>query len=236
MTDARVVASSGESTAGALRAGGISALLLGGLYLVIIALYARVGAPPAGGGEAWLTYLAGKTTVWWAILYLSVLTDLLFLPVALALYVALEGPGRYTMLLAVAFVGLFVAVDLSVTWADYASLLTLSDRFLVATTDAQRAAYIAAADHASAVLGSRLEVILAIVNLSFGILLVGWVMSRGVFRRMTACLAVTTGVLGLASLSGSSIVIILNAVLATLWLLSTGVRLLQLARHEPSPR
>ena len=159
MNGTLVDAPSGESRAGALRAGGISALLLGGLYLVIIALYSRVGAPPAGG-EAWLIYLAGKTTVWWAILYLSVVTDLLFLPVALALYVALEGLGKYTMLMAVAFVGLFVAVDLSVTWADYASLLTLSDRFVVAATDAQRAAYIAAADHASAVLGSRLEVIL----------------------------------------------------------------------------
>lgn len=38
----------------------------------------------SAGGEAWFKYLPGKTTVWWAILGLSVLTDFLFLPVALA--------------------------------------------------------------------------------------------------------------------------------------------------------
>ena len=49
------------------RVAGISGLVLGVGYIIIFPLYARVGAPPSGG-EAWLTYLVGKTTVWWAIL------------------------------------------------------------------------------------------------------------------------------------------------------------------------
>lgn len=65
------------------RVGGIAALVLGVAYIIIVFLYAHVGAPPTGG-EAWFKYLPGKTTVWWAILGLSVLTDFLFLPVALA--------------------------------------------------------------------------------------------------------------------------------------------------------
>ena len=63
------------------RVGGISALILGLAYIATIALYVPVGAPPSGA-EARLTYLAGKTRVWWAILALSVLTDFLFVPVA----------------------------------------------------------------------------------------------------------------------------------------------------------
>jgi hypothetical protein len=59
------------------RVGGIAALVLGVAYIIIIPLYARVGAPPTGGGEAWFRYLPWKTTVWWAILGLSVLTDFL---------------------------------------------------------------------------------------------------------------------------------------------------------------
>ncbi len=35
------------------RVGGIAALVLGVAYIVIIPLYARVGPPPTGGGEAW---------------------------------------------------------------------------------------------------------------------------------------------------------------------------------------
>ena len=91
------------------RVGSIAALVLGLGYLVIFPLYAHVGAPP-NGGEAWFTYLPGKTAAWWAILALSVFTDFLFVPVAFALYLALKRVDRNTMLLATAFVGLFVVV------------------------------------------------------------------------------------------------------------------------------
>ena len=97
------------------RVGGISALVLGTAYIVIVALYVPVGAPPSGA-EARLAYLAGNTTVWWAILGLSVLTDFLFIPVALSLYLALKGINRNAMLVATAFVVLFVVLDLAVTW------------------------------------------------------------------------------------------------------------------------
>jgi hypothetical protein len=90
------------------RVGGISALVLGAPYIVIFPLYAHVGAPPSDG-EAWFLYLAGKTTVWWALPGRSVLTDSLFVPVALALYLALRRVHRDAMLIATAFVGLFVA-------------------------------------------------------------------------------------------------------------------------------
>lgn len=75
------------------RVGGIAALVLGIAYIIIVPLYAHVGAPPIGG-EAWFKYLPGKTTVWWAILALSVLTDFLFVPVAFALYLASVETGQ----------------------------------------------------------------------------------------------------------------------------------------------
>src|SRR5258708_2489663 len=106
------------------RVGGTAALVLGISYVIIVPLYAHVGAPPSGG-EAWFKYLPGKTIVWWAILGLSVLTDFLFVPVAFALYLSLRGINRNAMRLATAFVGLFVALDLAVTWSHYASILIL---------------------------------------------------------------------------------------------------------------
>src|SRR6266581_1157985 len=101
------------------RVGGIAALILGTAYIIIVPLYAHVGAAPTGG-EAWFKYLPGKTTVWWAILGLSVLTDFLFVPVAFGLYLALKEVNRNAMLLGTAFVGLFVVLDLTVTWSHYA--------------------------------------------------------------------------------------------------------------------
>ena len=72
------------------RVGGISAIVFGIAYIVIIALYVPMGALPSGA-EAWLAYIAGNTTAWWAILGLSVLTDFLLVSVALSLYLALRG-------------------------------------------------------------------------------------------------------------------------------------------------
>jgi hypothetical protein len=211
------------------RVGGISGLVLGVAYIAIIPLYAHVGPPPTGG-EAWLKYLAGKTTAWWAILALSVLTDFLFVPVAFSLYFALKGVNRSAMVLATALVGLFVVLDLAVTWSNFASLLTLGGSYAAASTDAQRAAYVGAANYASAVLASRLEIVYAIVTLSSGILIIAVVMLNGIFSKTAAYLGLITGILGIAALSEVSAIIIMNAVCATVWVLFVGHRLLRLGR------
>ncbi len=213
------------------RVGGIAALVLGVAYIVIIPLYARVGPPPTGGGEAWFQYLPGKTKFWWAILGLSVLTDFLFVPVAFALYLALKRANRNAMLLATAFVGLFVVLDLAVTWSHYASILILYSNYSGAKEAVQRAGYVAAANYASAVLASPLEIVYAIVTLSFGILVTGFVMLRGVFHKMTAYLGLATGILGIVSLTGLNLAIIMNALFATAWILAVGYKLYRLTRE-----
>jgi hypothetical protein len=211
------------------RVWGVAALVLGIGYIIIFPLYAYVGAPP-NGGEAWFKYLPGKTTVWWTILGLSVFTDFLFVPVAIALYLALKGVNRNVMLLATAFVGLFVVLDLAVTWSHYASILTLYRDYSTATDDTHRAGYVAAANYASAMLTSPLEIVYAIVTLSSGILLTGFVMLRGAFNKITAYLGLATGILGIVSPTGLSMTIIGNALFATAWLFFVGYRLLCLAK------
>lgn len=212
------------------RVGGVAAFVLGIGYVIIIPLYADVGAPPPNGGEAWFKYLPGKTRVWWAILSLSVFTDFLYVPVAFALYLALKELNRNLMLLATAFVGLFVVLDLAVTWSHYASVLTLYGNYATATDEAHRASYIAAANYASAMLNSPLEIVYAIMTLSSGILLIGFVMLRGAFNKITAYLALGTGVLGILSLTGFSFAIIGNALFATAWLFFVSYRLYRLAQ------
>jgi hypothetical protein len=154
--------------------GGVAAILLAIAYVVIVPLYAAVGAPPSGA-HAWFKYLDGKTTIWWWIVTLSVITDFLFVPVAWALNLALKEAGRNAMLLATVFVGLFVILDLAVTWSHYASILVLYAKYSAASDEAQRMGYLAAANYGSAMLTSRLEIVYSIVTLSFGILVTGLV-------------------------------------------------------------
>ena len=194
-----------------------------------------MGAPPAGG-EAWLEYSTGKTGAWSAILALSVVTDLLFVPFGLALYLALRAINRDVMLVATAFVLLFVVLDLAVTWTNYAALIALGDAYSAATTDAQRATYIAAASYPSAVLKSTLEGVYSIVTLGIGILMIGVVMRGSVFGRAAAYLGIATGTLAIVSVVGAlvvsavSTVVILASVLTTVWALLVGYRLYALSR------
>src|SRR6266850_6063073 len=141
---------------------------------------------------------------------LSVLTDFLFVPVALSLYFALRRVNRNAMLIATAFVGLFVVLDLAVTWTNYASLLTLSGLHAAATNDVQRAGYVAAANYASAVLASRTEVFYSIVDFSVGILIIGFVMlkGKGIFNKTTAYLGLAAGIFGIISTAGFFVTII----------------------------
>ena len=62
-------------------------------------------------------------------------------------------------------------------------------------------------------------------------------MLRGGFGNTAAWLALATGISGIASLAGWGFTIILNALLATIWLLLIGYRLCRLAASsEAVPR
>jgi hypothetical protein len=218
------------------RVGGISAIVFGIAYIVIIALYVPMGARPSGV-EAWLAYIAGNTLAWWAILGLSVLTDFLLVPVALSLYLALKGINQNAMRVAITFVGLFVVLDLALTWTNYASLITLSGHYVAATNDAQRAVFVAAAYYPATVLGSNLLFVYNSFTLAVGILMTGLGMLKGIFSKSTAYLGLATGILGIVSVASSffassvsSVSIILASVLTTVWFLFVGYRLYRLGQ------
>lgn len=97
------------------RACGISAVALAVLYVVIPGLYLAAGLQPSET-EAWLTYLADNQAAWWAIVGLSVFTDILYLPIAVALYVALAPVNRNAMLAGAGLLLLFVVLDLAIIW------------------------------------------------------------------------------------------------------------------------
>jgi len=215
------------------RVSGISAIVFGMAYIVIIALYIPVGRPT--GAEAWLISLAGNTTRWWAIIGLSVLTDFLLAPVALALYLALKSINKNAMLLATIFVGLFIFLDLTLTWTNIASLISLSGNYTAATDDTQRAVFITAALYPSSVVESNLLFIYNSLTLAVGILIAALIMLKGIFSRSTAYVGLLTGILGIISVTSSffssslsSITIILASLLTTVWIFLVGFGLSKL--------
>ena len=218
------------------RAGGIATFLLVIGYFLTFPLYASAGIAPTGA-EARLIHYARHLTEWWGILGLMVFTDLLYILVWLALYQALKGINRNMMLLALAFKGLFVVLDLAIMWTNHTALFNLSSAYAAATTDAQRALLVAAASAPSAVLDSFLVTIYIILFPSFGSLFAGFVMFKGIFSKGTAYLTLAIGITGILSVvdplifGPSDPMHIINALLATVWYLLVGWRLYQLGRQ-----
>jgi hypothetical protein len=219
------------------RVGGVCAFILVVAYLLTFPLYAWVGGGPPSGVEARLAYFAKHATGWWVILGLMVFTDLLYVPIWLSLYRALKGVGRDGALLAAAFAGLFVVLDLALTWTAFSVLITSGGAYTGAATDAQRTVLVAAAGHASAVLDSPLLRIYAVVLPSLGIFFAGLVMRRGAFNKATVYLALAVGISGIVYLGSYvtgalDMVRIINALLVTVWFGFVGCGLYKLGRQE----
>jgi len=219
------------------RVGGLSGIVLGIGYLLTIpvtTLYAG-GFPPLGA-EARLVFFADHTPGWWAVTALMVFTDLLYVPFFMALYQALKGINKYLMLLAFASAGLFVLLDLAITWTSFPSLIILSGNYAAATSDVQRSLIVAAAEYPSAIVDSPLSGIYAILFPGLGELLAGLAMRKGIFSKTLAYMGIIAGVCGI--LAGIGPIFIrdletaqyINASLAMIWFFFAGFKLNQLSR------
>ena len=215
-------------------------MVLGVSYVVIIVAYVLAGAPP-NEAEQWLKYLSERTTSWWTILGLSVVTDLLFVPVAISLFLALKNVNRNAMLAGAGLLIAFAFLDLAVTWPNYAALIGLSGHYTSATNDALRThVIVTAAQYPAAVLNSSLIGVYAILIPSLGNLIVGLVMLKGDFSKLTAYLAVMSGLLGVVAVVGPhfarvlGLAIVIGSVLTTVWVFLAGYRLYRLGRASQS--
>jgi len=218
------------------RLGSISAIVISLGYVIITVLYILVGARPSGG-ESWLKYLANHTMVWWVIVALSVMTDLLFVPVLVSLYHALQEGNRYIMLFGTGLIGLFIVLDLAITWPNYSTLLAISGNYTAATSEVQRAAFIAAANYASAVVTSPVLSIYIILFPALGTLIISVVMLKGLFSKATAYTGIATGAFGIIAVVGPIFISVLGligaiitSILTLIWFLLVGRRFYRLSQ------
>jgi len=223
-----------EAARTVVRVGGISAIALGLSYLIITALYAVAGVVPSDArGEVWLAHLGANPAAWWGIVGFSVLTDLLFLPLAVALYVTLRVASQGLLVAGVGLVMLFALLDLAVTWPQFASLLTLSADYRAPADDVHLASLISAATYAASVLDSSLFAVYVILVPGLGVLAISLVMLRGgPFNQWTASTGVLAGIGAIIAVVGGFLssavaaLVIATAVLTTVWVLLVGYRLI----------
>ncbi len=233
-----------QDNAALLRIGGVSGFVIALSYPVIIALFLVAGTdmPSGEGGQAWLDYMSGHETAWWAIVGLSAFTDVLWIPVAWALYLALRMVDRAWTLVGAGLMALFVILELSTSWPNFAALIGLSDQLSSATTDTQRTGIAAAANYASVALSSDLLRVYAILVPGLGKLALGAVMLKGgPFGRAAAWLAIAVGAFSAVAVVGPYLwspldqVIILGSLLSAVWFALVGLRMIGMAKEPAVP-
>lgn len=180
------------------RAGGMSAMLFVALIVVSLVLEFTTPRPPSSGGAATLEHIAAHRKIYLLRQALWYGPSVCAIVVFLSLYAALKQVNK-----SYAALGATVGVAswaLTLAWpatgGGAPSLVYLSDQYRAATTDEERAAFVAAAE--SFLAQNALPNPPGILS-PVGILILSLLMLRGVFHRGVAYLGIATGAIGTVS-------------------------------------
>jgi len=222
---------------GLYRIGGISMITAGPVF-IILAAFAIALAPSLASTDAALKNLASQATLLQGDIGFAILSDLLVIPAALALYFALKGLNKNAMTVAAGLLGLFVILDLGLSLPNFLQLTTISQNYLAATSDAQRSTYVASMNNLFSLL-SLVSPICAFMVPSIGSLIASLVMHRGIFTRHVAYVGVFASAAGI--LVGLSILLpplanldLIYLPLFGIWFMLVGFRLYGLGKELPS--
>ena len=170
------------------RIGGAALVLTGLAYAVCLLLTLMIPAS-SGGAAAYLQATAGAearvATLW--VVYL--MSDLLLIPAALALYFLLRERSRVLVPIGMGLIAAYIVFDLGVTEPNWLALLSLAHSYSAAAT-LDQPLYVAAAQYGLA-LAPFLNFLSFAVS-GAGWLLVSVVMLRGIFGRRTAYFGIAT--------------------------------------------
>lgn len=215
--------------------GGVSALIIAVLLIGEVVVYAVLPRTETALEHFVLfqeDWLAGLLTLD----LLGMISYLLFVPVILALYVALHRASEAIM--AVGAVLFFVGIaDFFATNTAF-PVLTLSNQYAAAQTEAERAMYLAAGQ-AMFTMFNENAFLVSYVIVSAAWAMIAWVMLRSsLFSRMTAYAGILAGVAGILAvilehLSSDTLSVAIALYFAAivfliLWMVLTGRRLYQM--------
>ncbi len=223
---------------GLYRIGGAAALILLLYSVVTMIILTLFGVPPSTAAECF-TMLQNNRIV--GLLRLDILTVFVYMPLGyllfLGIYIALRRTnGAYATL---ATVLIFAGITLFLATPSALSMMVLSDKYALATTDAQRSQLLAAGE---AILASDMwhgtGAIIGSMLLQSGALLISVVMLQGeIFSKAIAYVGILTHGLDLAHLiflllvpGLGTILVAIAGTLYLIWFPLVGLRLFQLGR------
>ncbi|MBN8694611.1 MAG: hypothetical protein J0L69_15560 [Bacteroidetes bacterium] len=213
--------------------GGLSALTIGALYIVITYLYVSSGKLPDDPTKA-LKHLNTYRCEWIGIIILSIITDILFIPLIISLFNNLSKNNLYQVSVGSALIILFVVIDLIYTWPGYIQLLRFSEDSKSFLALSQNSFILLSSSSLIKMLNSPLSAFYLISLPSIGIALVCLGIPKSSFGSTGKVLGYVIGITGVMSSVGFTffkpfgIGFILTSILTILWLFAIGYKLLKL--------
>jgi hypothetical protein len=230
--DASPAASAGSAWKPLYRVGAVAALL--SVACIAVAVTVFLAWPPPTTIESWFALFQRNGFLGLLDLDLLLVTSyVIMIPLYLALYVALRRVSQSFMAIALAFNLVGTALILAVNPG--AAMLTLSDRYASATTDAQRETFLAAGQ---ALLANWSGTAFDVGYLfgGIGILITAAVMLRSrIFGKFIACIGLVMGALMLVPASAGTVGLLLSLVSlvpTVIWLILIARKLFQLAASQ----
>jgi hypothetical protein len=216
---------------GLLLVGALAIAAIGVIYWIVLVLSIALGPVP-GGSAAYLTSLAGHPTLARADFIVFTISDILLVPAAFALYKMFKPSNRWLLMIAGAFIAAFVVIDVGVTEYNSLTLVQLAQNYSGATSEAQRATYLASTDGARGVL--PIATSLSYLVSSIGFVFVAIATLRTGFRKAVGVVGVMGGVVGI--LAGFYVLIpamgaflLPSLAIVGLWCVFVGIRMFRVA-------
>lgn len=213
-------------------AGGAAALVASFCYITALIVTFTVPEAPTSGGAATLQYIADHRSVyilqqilWQFPCILLMVTFLSFWPVLKDLD---KNVGAIGVVLGIISWGVGLAYP--ATGGGAPALVYLSDQYVMAATDAQRASFASAAE--GFIAQNYVATLMGVLETA-GILIVSFVMLKGIFPRWVAYLGMVTGAVGMVSESLKPLLemgYIVYGLLVMIWIIAIGWEMIGLGR------
>ena len=238
-----VVVGPGPSWRGLYKVGGVSGVLTGVLLIISMVLIFTTPQAPSSGGSATLQYIASNKLVYIVEQVLGIAPVFLEIIALLALYMVIKNLNKSYA--AIGSVLAIVSQSIVLSSMTFGGLVYLSNNYMAATNDAQRATFATAAEWAlaqnNAVSASGIDPIMT--SCAIGVLVISLVMLKSIFHKGIAYWGIATGILGIISAFGIvirpiavppplGIGYVLFAFLLTAWFVALGTKLYRLGSSK----
>lgn len=223
----------------AIRLAGYSACLIALGYVGISISFVMAGTDFPNHAEGWITYLSGNSKIWWFIIWLSIITDVMYLTVALGFYEHFKKTNNLIAILIGISFSLFTFLELATTWTKYPSLLNLVGQYNNTSNQELRSHLLSAIEATSSSIHSIVIGFYTIIIPSIGVILASYhSLRRKTLGQLTNVLGLLAGSCNIIAVLGGLIyepigkLVIAGSFLSLFWFGGVGLKFLQMSKHK----